>query len=934
MKLLLTRGSILTAILITASLFSFAQLITTDPEFPTVDNAVTITFDATLGSGGLAGYQGDVYAHTGVITDESSSGSDWKYVKTDWGQNTPDTKLNRIDDDLYTLEITPSIKEYYGVPEGETILQMAFVFRSDEPVGGGYLEGKTATGGDIFVDVYEEGLNVSIIQPQEDVVFLELNEALVIEATANEADSIALYEDDILIQKIASNHLIDTLYALSEGKHWVKVVASTAEESVADSVYYFVKEEVVIQELPQGIRDGINYIDDNTVVLSLLAPYKEFVYVIGDFNNWQVESSYAMKMTSDGKHFWLEIGGLEAGTEYIFQYLIDGHIRIADPYTEKTSDPWNDKFISESVYPNLIDYPFGKTNGIAAVLQTAQEEYNWQVENFIAPAVEDLVIYEMLIRDFTTQHTYQSLLDTLGYLERLGVTAIELMPVNEFEGNSSWGYNPSFYFAPDKYYGPKNDLKAFIDACHEKGIAVLIDLVLNHSYDQSPFVQMYFDGDKPTTENPWYNREHNFTNPDAHWGNDFNHESLYTQQLVDSINSFWMNEYKVDGFRFDFTKGIGNNIKGDNDPWGSLYDPDRIALLKRMSDEIWERNPDAIVIFEHLAENSEEKELADYGILLWGNMNYNYSEGSMGYNSAGKSDLSGISYKVRNWNEPHLVGYMESHDEERVMYKNIKWGNVSGSYSIKDTTTALDRVALAACFFYPVPGPKMIWQFGELGYDYSINFNGRLGEKPVRWDYYQEPGRRYLHDVVAALIHLKRDHEVFKTEDFDLGVTGAMKRIQLNHPDMNVCIVGNFGMEENSMFPGFQHTGMWYDYFSGDSLDVTSLTETMALQAGEYHIYTDVKLAKPDITYGINIHNSDEPGILIYPNPAHNRVNILSDEVIDQIEIFNISGQLVYRSDFQNKSFEINTDNFPEGLYVIKTSGKSGISKGKLLINH
>ncbi|NOZ04318.1 MAG: hypothetical protein GXO92_06915 [FCB group bacterium] len=101
------------------------------------------------------------------------------------------------------------------------------------------------------------------------------------------------------------------------------------------------------------------------------------------------------------------------------------------------------------------------------------------------------MIYELLVRDFIDRHDYQTLIDTLDYLEKLGINAIELMPINEFEGNSSWGYNPSFYFAPDKYYGTRQDLKLFIDECHRRGIAVIMDIVLNHTYGQSPLVSGY-----------------------------------------------------------------------------------------------------------------------------------------------------------------------------------------------------------------------------------------------------------------------------------------------------------------------------------------------------------------------------------------------------------------------------------------------------------
>ena len=263
----------------------------------------------------------------------------------------------------------------------------------------------------------------------------------------------------------------------------------------------------------------INYPTDTSAALVLWAPLKEFVFVLGDFNNWQPDNNYQMK--KDGDYFWLEISNLEKGKEYIFQYLIDGEIKVADPYTEKIVDPWNDSYIDSVTYPNLIEYPVNKTEGIASVLQPGQDEFVWEVSDFQVPEKERLIIYELLVRDFTTEHSYKAVRENLDYLEDLNINVLELMPVNEFEGNSSWGYNPAFYFAPDKYYGPKNELKKLIDECHKRGIAVVIDMVLNHSYGQSPFVQMYMDNWTITAENPWYNEEHNFQNTAAHWGFDF-----------------------------------------------------------------------------------------------------------------------------------------------------------------------------------------------------------------------------------------------------------------------------------------------------------------------------------------------------------------------------------------------------------------------------
>jgi glycosidase len=906
--------------------YFFGQVVVTDPPMPISTEPVTVIFDATQGSGGLAGYTGDVYAHTGVITQYSTGGSDWKYVKTNWGQNTPDTKLTRIGQDLYSLQITPDIHGYYGIPLNERDLQMAFVFRSGIPVGGSYLEGKTASGGDIFIDIYEAGLSVSFSQPQQFPVIVQLDESFVTEVNSIDADSIFLYVDGNPVKADSGNYLADTITATAYGKFLVKTMAKNQSGAIADSFYYYVRPAVTIEALPAGIRDGINYTGSQSVVLSLLAPHKNYIYVIGDFNDWDISQDYYMKLTPDSLRFWVEIDNLVPGKEYIFQYYIDGKIKVGDPYADKVSDPWNDSYISNTTYPDLIQYPAGKTTGIATVLQTNQVPYNWEVNNFTPVAKTDLVIYELLVRDFTSKHSYMGIIDSLDYLDSLGVNAIELMPVNEFEGNSSWGYNPSFYFAPDKYYGPKNDLKRFVDECHERGIAVLLDLVLNHTYNSSPMVQMYFDGTNPTADNPWYNVHSNFANPDAQWGNDFNHESPYTQAFVDSVNSYWMKEYKIDGFRFDFTKGFSNTPHPLTDSWGSNYDAERIVLLERMAHQIWARKSDAFIIFEHLSVNTEEKVLANYGILLWGNMSYNYQEAAMGYHDSQKSDFSWISYKIRGWNDPHVVGYMESHDEERIAYKCLTYGNSLADYSIKDTSTTLRRLAMNALFFLTIPGPKMVWQFGELGYDYTIDYSGRTGEKPIRWDYLNDFRRKYLYELYSALIRLRTEHPAFETTNFNLYVGSALKKIVLIHPEMDVVILGNFDVKAGTIVPGFPHTGTWYEYFTGQSFDVTDLAKADSLEAGEYKLYTDIQLPTPQIHTGLPEGIREGRFIQVLPNPSEDfsiRVNLDRPTGLT-LQVFDLAGRRVD---------EIFNGRLQSGYHEFKWSGReAGLSPGIYLL--
>ena len=891
---------------------SFAQ-VTTNPALPIENLPVTITFDAAQGTAGLKDYTGDVYAHTGVITNLSTSPSDWKYVISAWTVNIPKAKLTRVTANTYTLEITTDIRSFYSVPAGETIKQLAFVFRSGDQTK----EGKATGGKDILVEVFSSGLNVAITKPAGNTV-VALNTNLEFAAATTVSSDIRLFLNNSQVKMVNGTQINNTFNFSQPGDNWIKVTATSGATTVKDSVFVSVLTAPIVQPRPAGAKKGISYVDQQTARLVLWAPFKSYIHVIGEFNNWMPTSAYQMK--KDGDYFWLDIPNLTPGKEYPFQYLVDGQLKIADPYTEKISDP-NDKYITSTTYPGLIPYPEGKTDGIASVLQTNQTVYNWQNNNFIASSADTMVIYECHVRDFDEKHSYAGVIDHLDYLKELGVNVLELMPVNEFEGNSSWGYNPSFYFAPDKYYGPKNELKRLVDECHKRGIATVIDLVLNHSYGQSPFVQLYFDGSKPSSLNPWYNTQSNFTNPDAQWGYDFNHESLQTRALVDSINSFWMSEYKIDGFRFDFTKGFSNNIKTSSDTWGSLYDAQRVANLERMADQIWKRKPGAIVIFEHLADNVEEKELANFGkgILLWGNMSGSAGEAAMGYNENGKSDLSWASYVTRGWSKPSAVGYMESHDEERMAYRCINYGNSSGSYNTKELPVALSRTALTAALFIPIPGPKMIWQFGELGYDISINYNGRTGEKPLHWEYINNADRAQLLQVFTKLFKLKKRYPIFATSDFAQSLSGEIKWIKLNLNGEHVLIVGNFGLTNLNAQLNFQKAGTWYDYFGQKSLNIDVVSQSILLTPGEFKLYSTETLGM--VITGIEDEFISQGDLLIYPNPATDFIYVTSADRIQDISIYNLAGLKAKEfklSNIQGAENKLDIGDLPSGIYLLQ----------------
>jgi len=946
----------------------YADIVYSDPNFATEIDSITVYFDATQGDQGLMDYTDDVWAHTGVITSNSTHSTDWRYVKTNWGENTSETQLIPLGNNLWKFNIGFP-HEYYGVPNSEQILQLAFVFRNHN----GSESGRDVGGSDIFLDLYDAGITTIIVHPSINNIFGDTRRTPVFckpidtldvmitgAAIGTEIDGLELLMGEH-IQLQANDDTLSAQILLQDiplGMHMITAITHDTS-GISDSVEFSVmihNEPANIQR-PIGIRDGINYNDENTqsVTLSLFAPYKEHVYVIGDFNNWLVNENYYMHMDSgstDSIHFWITLDNVSPEIEYAFQYLVDGEIRIADPYSDKILDKWNDNDISNNTYPSLKQYPFGLTDHIVSILETAQTPFDWENSNaFIRPDKDQLIIYELLLRDFISQHDFQTLTDTLNYLEDLGINAIEIMPFNEFEGNSSWGYNSSFYFAPDKYYGPKMMLKSFIDECHRRGIAVIMDMVLNHSYSQSPFVRLYNHGEwgAPTDENPWYNTESNFSNPDAQWGNDFNHESIHTKQLVDRINRYWIEQYQIDGFRFDFTKGFGNNPKLSNDTWGSQFDAERIALLKRMADKIWETDSSIYIILEHFADNSEEINLANYGMLLWGNSQYNYAEASMGYHSNGKSDFSWGYYGSRGWSNPHLVTFFESHDEERLMYKTITWGNSAGTYNIKNINTAINRVKAIGSFFFTIPGPKMIWQFGELGYDISIDDPCRLCEKPILWDYFDDMERRRLYKTFQTLIHMRQQYEIFNSAntevDLYVGSSTGKKRIRLSYNDENAVIIGNFNVVNQSLDPDFFHTGIWYDYFSGDSIYVSDLNDPIDLDPGQFHIYSNFYMNPPEENL-LSTHTENEflPNTIEikqnYPNPFNPSTLIQisnNGDMQTSLHIFDINGKLVDTLMDQNfisgiNTYQWNASTFPSGIYIARLSSGSMNRSIKMLL--
>ena len=826
--------------------------ISVEPEYPDADEPCTIKFNPPADHA-LYNYSGELYGHFGVVVE-----GEWTLVPTDWGTTEEKTHFTKVADNSWEFVMEPSIREYFG--SGETpVTKIALIVRTGE--------GDIKSGDDQFCSVQDKKYKVD----------------------------------------------------------------------------KFVPAEIVYESVPEGMLHGINYGEDNTVTFVFYdkdtdGERHEYCYIVGDWNEWKRVDEGAMKYDKDNGCWWITLGDFEADTEYRFQYRLgtgtDTDLYISDPYTEVVYDQWNDQYID-----GVPAFPEGAKQLVSA-FQINKPQYAWQVTDFKVEDKNDLVIYEMLFRDFTTTQDIEGAMAQLDYIEGLGVTAVELMPIQEFDGNLSWGYNPNHWFALDKYYGSREEYKQFIDECHKRGIAVIVDVVYNHATGSHSWAKLWWNGggNRTAANNPWFNE---YAMHPYNVYHDMNHENAMVKEHVKRSLAYLLEEYKIDGFRFDLTKGFTQkDTGGDNGnvtEWGR-YDQSRVDILKGYADHIWSVNEDAVVIFEHLSDWDEEKVLAEHGIQLWRNVNHDYRTAVTG----GTGNF-GNMYSTSPFGG--FVGYMESHDEERICYgagadaSNVTWGvcgtitnwssdltmtadgpffvakdvtltaedkfkirkagewndsynygaatenykltpgqgyvmtngnsskdmfvSVAGTYDIyfcldvetvwvmptgqrpaeptvsagdkEDAlTVAMRRAGASAAFFLTVPGPKMIWQFGEIGYDYSIDYNDRTGEKPVvTEEYLSVPARKALYDTYSALLNFRRDNPRFFDKDakFEWTPSGAVKKITCSVDGKKFHVVGNFGKSSASYSVP---AGSWTDYINGGSV-----SGNITLKQGEFRLLTD-----------------------------------------------------------------------------------------------
>lgn len=813
---------LLTILLVGISMLAAAQ-VTTSPAIieKGYTGEVTITFDPTAGNGGMAGAT-KCYAHTGLITAESASNSDWKYTVSGWRDDkTP--QLTKVGNNWQL--VIPNIYTFYNCPETTDIVALAFVFHDGK---GGSKEGKTSQGKDILIYIGEE--NISDI--------------------------------------------------------WSAITPA----------------EPVVEARPTGVSNGIYYDanDPTTVTLCTYAASKtepaKHVFLLGDMTNWKLDNAYQLKR--DGNYFWITLTGLTPRKEYRFQYAVeraDGvKKQICDLYSEKVltgDDDWEPR----TQDPTLLAYPGkGADGGLVTVIQTGKQAYPWSEAtlNFQRPNKNNLIIYELWVYDYTTERSYSGLMKRLDYIQSLGVNAVELMPVCEFDGNYNWGYSPCLYFSPDKAYGTSDQLKQLIDACHQRGMAVILDMVFNHATGNNPMNKLYPYG-TDLKNNPWFNVSA------PHSDNvyeDWNHGFEPAHEMFTRALQYWLKEYKVDGYRLDLSHGLCSdqaNTSVDN-------------LIDYYQNGVKAVAPDAYMILEHWGSNmsSERPQLIANGMLCWENTTNAYGQTAMGWLK------DGDSFEAAN--QDGYVTYAESHDEERMQYKAKKYGN--GNLTTNQSAR-ISRVAANVAMNVLLNGSHMIWQFEEIGYDYSINCdidhpnasneNYRCNKKPnpETLGYFSEGLRMAQFVKCAQAIQLRTRimPSVFEGDPTakKLGGGQALRYVQWGS---DVLAVANFSASDTQTYT--LPSGTWYNYYKGQEQTATTVT----LQPGELMIFTGTKVDLPTIS--TNFSGIEDIAV------SDSRLLPPYD-----VTVYTLSGKAVRT---ERNASQLNLDNLPRGTYIIRARNAQG----------
>ncbi|MBW4612107.1 MAG: alpha-amylase [Desmonostoc vinosum HA7617-LM4] len=517
------------------------------------------------------------------------------------------------------------------------------------------------------------------------------------------------------------------------------------------------------------------------------------------------------------------IGSFLAGKEIPMQKGEDGYFRtqieLADgiyqyKFRIQTQSP---NFASnewiEVIDPYATDVDEAKKQGIVRIKDGKRivDAYVWRHDDQSLSNNQELVIYEMHVADFTGDETdlekrgkYLGIIDKLDYLSELGINAIELMPVNEYPGNYSWGYKVRHFFATESSYGSTADLKHLIDECHGRGIRVFIDGIYNHTDEECPL--MLID------RNYWYYEHMHYPeDPANYWGPEFNYNN-YDQKLdvkpawkyIGDVVQFWIKEYHIDGIRFDAVRQLANFEFFD---W----------LAKQT------KNHAAPKEFYNIAEHiPDTNTVVKPDGPLDGCWHESFRYFMVPIISGEKFELDHLKQILDPKQQGYaiatnVINYIATHDRERLL-KEL------GDRSIFDKA-AFARDKLAAVLLMTAMGIPMLWMGEEFG-EYQPKSESVTQPQKINWSLLANDQNRNLFTYYKKLIVLRRQNPALQSNNIDFFYENAEAKVlaytRWNNQVSHVVVVANFSDQDliKHEIPNFPEVEYWQDWFGNREIEI------------------------------------------------------------------------------------------------------------------
>ena len=702
-----------------------------------------------------------------------------------------------------------------------------------------------------------------------------------------------------------------------------------------DTVYDFGAIEIIEAPIPGGIDLGPTWLN-NSMFLAVYAPSQPVMRVVVNSLENASEEPEALTMYKDPNiqdTWWIELD--LPGGEYEYEYLLINGNRIADPFSRRLTN--------------------GKTRieiGPGGI--STADDFIWSSNDYIRPSLDTLIIYELHVDDFSAQGngqgTFLDVIDRLDHLKMAGINAIELLPITEFPGTHSWGYDPQLMSAVEENYGTPEEFMRLVDEAHSRGIAVIIDLVWNHIKSTSPIWEIQPDYDL----NP-YIKLHTDLNPneaEGSWGMlDWDHFNTNTIDYINRVNKIWVDEYRVDGFRFDAMYMIGWDMQQQE--YG----------IPAWSTELKNHDPTIYQIAEHLPSNPWLIENTDLSSGWHDSFHDRLLNDIHGQSLSTMSIMRQIVglHEYSDWGDPYnsrtqAVKYMVSHDEQSILQEMVTYN----SYSIEE---ARSRDKFYATILFTSLGIPMLFQgqeFGlQTGWD-DDNNNGnyddeKLQYRPVDWSLLNtDIGQSHL-EHYSKLAKLRKSNPAFYEGTFyDLYRYTSQKVIVYgykdespNNNDDQVVVVANFSSLERTIenVP-FLSSGIWYDALNPTNvitIDEDNYYDEYSIPAKSAIVFTnrDYQLAIPSSYESV----PDQFQLVeCYPNPFNGKLNIRYHiNTVSNIyaTIYDLSGKVIKSFESEPKypgqhqliwdTKNNNGDAVATGLYFISLSSKNRTTNKKVL---